>query len=700
MKRLLLFLLLIAPCLGLFGQNECPFLPDQKLITPGVFYYPEHWPGSQWDRDFRNMASMGFEYVHMGEFAWAFLEPEEGIYDFEWLDKAISHAAKHGLKVMLCTPTATTPVWIGIRYPETYLVDAHYRRGEHGSRQNNSLADPKFRELAGKMTEALARRYGRHPAVWGWQLDNEPEAKEDYSPSSQEGFRRWLADRYRTIDRLNEAWGTAFWSLHYNEFDEISIHNTASIVWWGNNPHALLDFKRYTAWVQAGFLDEQAALLRKHIDPRQFITTNYAGLPGNADPRLTRNIDFPSFTAYPNGGSSNLGEMGFRLGNPDPLMLCNDYYRPMKGCYGILEIQPGQVNWGSPNPLLLPGTLRMWLWHCVGAGAKLASSYRYRQVLYGVEQYHGGIVENDGITPSQGGKDYMQFIREVNEIEKYTDPQALLPPDYAKKACALLFSHENMWDQNRQPQRREWNLLSFAMKYQRIMKSFGAPVGYISENDDFSEYPLLIVPAYQSVDEVLIEKWRKYAENGGDLVITCRTGVKNRDGHFWEGDWAEPMEELIGAEIAAYDMLPESARGQIDLGGRLYSWHTWADILNVFHDDEMTGQYRNTFYDGAGAVVTRKIGKGSVTYIGAETEKNQMEKDLLRTLLQNRGVPVPEYPEGLFTYWRNGIRIAVNYASTAFSFPLPDNAVILLGEKIIEPAGVLIWKDSDKFQKK
>lgn len=681
-------------CFVLSAQAQDPnrFFPADRLITPGVFYYPEHWPETQWERDFKNMADMGFQYVHMAEFSWAFLEPSEGVYQFGWLDRAVELAAKYGLKVILCTPTATTPVWMGIKYPETYLMYNNYLRGEHGSRQSNSNANAKYRELSAKIVHELGKRYGKNPNVWGWQLDNEPESKEDYSPSAQAAFRTWLKDKYKSVEQLNKSWGTAFWGMQYAHFDEINIHNPAIIGWWGNNPHALLDFKRFMAWVQADFLDEQATILRQYISNNQFITTNYVAVPGNSDPRLTKNLDFIAYTSYPNSGSPNLGTNGFRMGDPNRLMLANDYFRPVKGVTGVLEIQPGQVNWGNPNALLLPGTVRMWLWHALAGGAKLASSYRYRQVLYGVEQYHAGIIENDGITLAQGGKEYVQFISEVKKLEQL-GLNKTIPTHYAAKKSAILWSHSNLWDQNRQPQNSNWSIWNHTLKYHRTLHALGAPVNYVSETDDWSDYFMLIVPAYQFVDSALVAKWTSYAENGGNLVITCRTATKTRDGHFWEAGWGAPLYDLIGAKVKAYDMLPGYQNATVTMSGVDYKWSLWGELLEPSNNEYALANYTDQFYAGKTAVTQRTVGKGTVTYIGVDTKDSQLEKELLKGLFTSQKLPVNNLPEGVLAYWRDGFWIAVNYRSETFELELPANATIIIGEKNIQPAGVLVWKE-------
>lgn len=492
---------------------------------------------------------------------------------------------------------------------------------------------------------------------------------------------------------MNDAWGTAFWSLTYASFDQIEIHNTGLTGWWGNNPHAVLDYKRFNADLEADFLNAQAKILRKYIEPNQFITTNYVAVVTNADPRKSTDLDFPAFTSYPNGGAANLGELGFRLGNHTSLMQAYDFFRPINGVTGVMEIQPGQVNWGSVNPLLLPGTFRMWLWHGFAAGGKFASSYRYRQVLYGVEQYHAGVMKNDGVTPSQGGKEYIQFNKELDKLRGEYDSKAKLPDAIGKRSTAILWSHENLWDQNRQPQSNQWNLWSHLLKYHKLLKAAGAPVDYITEFDDFSKYPTLVVPAYQSIDSALVAKFETYANNGGTLILTSRTGMKKRNGHFWEAGWCAPIYDLIGASIEEYDMLPSWGKATVDYQGESYRWNNWADLLVPFPKTEVWATYSDQFYKGRAAIVNRKVGKGSVTYIGVDTDDAALEKSVMTRLFEERNIELEDYPEGVYAYWRDGFMVAVNYGSSEQKLELPKNAKILIGDDLLQPADVVVWKE-------
>jgi beta-galactosidase len=675
------------------SQEVSRFFPERELITTGIYYYPEHWKESQWERDIKKIAEMGYEFVHVAEFAWFKMEPSAGKFEFAWLDNVVRLCAKYKLKVLMCTPSATTPAWMRINYPETFIMDGHYIRAEHGTRGLGSIVNATYRRFVERIVTEMAKRYGRDKHVIGWQLDNEPDAKPDYSPSSQEAFRQWLKNRYKTIEALNVAWGTAFWSQWYSNFEQVIIPNTTIVGWWGNNPHALLDFKRYAADAQAGFLDFQAGILRRHISKEQYITTNYTAVCTGSDPGRTKQLDFATYTAYPNGGSDNIGKLGFRLGNSRAILFAAEYYKSTGGVSGVMEIQPGPVNWGSYNPLLLPGTVRMWLYHTFAAGGKLACSYRFRQINYSAEQYHAGVLLTDGVTPSPGGEDYMQFMKEIKDLRKQYKPGTKMPEKLAARSTAILWNLENYWTIDRQKQTWQWDTWNYPIKFMEIARSLGAPVDVIPETAGFSKYKFLIVPAYEMVDTALVKKWNEYVINGGHLIITCRTATKDRMGHFREAPMADPISGLTGARIKASDMLSGNASGEILAKTGRYHWNNWADLLAPDNNTEVLATYDNQFYKGAAAVTRRKAGKGSVTYIGVDTDDSKLEKDLLRDLYVAAGATTDDYPPGVFVYWRDGFYIAVNYSSNDYSMNLPQSATILVGEKILKPAGVLVWNE-------
>lgn len=694
-KWIILFAVtVLIPAAALKSQAVSRFFPDSNLVTPGIYYYPEHWRENQWERDIKKISEMGFEFVHLAEFAWFKMEPEEGKFDFAWLDKVVNLCSKYNLKVLLCTPSPTTPSWMRLNYPETFIMDGHYIRAENGTRGLNSIVNPRFRAFVQKIVTEMALRYGNNKNIIGWQIDNEPGAAADYSPSSQEAFRTWLKNKYKTVQALNIAWGTAFWSQWFNNFSQVIIPNTNLVGWWGNNPHALLDFKRYTADAQAEFLDLQAGILRSYVSKDQYITTNYTAVCTGSDPRRTKKLDFATYTAYPNGGNDNIGELGFRLGNSKAILFAAEYYKSVGGITGGMEIQPGPVNWGNYNPLLLPGTVRMWLYHVFAAGGKLACSYRFRQILYSAEQYHSGIIQTDGVTPSQGGEEYMQFNNEIKELRKQYKQPVEMPVKLKAKSTAILWNLENYWTIDRQKQTGQWDTWNYPVKFLEIAKSFGAPTDIIPETADFSKYKFLIVPAYEMADSALVKKWNDYVTTGGHLIITCRTATKDRMGHFWEAATAAPITGLIGAQVTATDMLSSHGKGDVMMHSGHYLWNNWADLL-VPHDSgtAVIAAYDNQFYKGKAAVVQRHIGKGSVTYIGVDTDDAKLEKDILREVYENAGATTESYPEGVYVYWRDGFYIAVNYSSENYTVKVPQAGKIIIGDATVKPAGVLVWAE-------
>lgn len=670
-----------------YGQQQ--WFNDKDLTLTGTYYYPEHWPEEQWERDFKKMKELGFEFTHFAEFAWAQLEPEEGKYNFEWLDKAVDMAHQQGLKVVMCTSTATPPVWLTRKYPEILIKQEDGTILDHGARQHASFASPIYRELSYKMIKELAKHYGKDSRIMGWQLDNEPAVQFDYNTAAEESFRDFLRQKYdNNIVALNDAWGTAFWSEVYANFNEITLPKTAQMFM---NHHQILDYRRFAASQTNEFLDEQAKLIKQYSN-NQWVITNY--IPNYEEGHIggSPNLDFQCYTRYMvYGDNEGIGRRGYRVGNPLRIALANDFFRPFQGTYGVMELQPGQVNWGGINPQPLPGAIRLWLWSVFAGGSDFVCTYRFRQPLYGTEQYHYGIVGTDGVTVTPGGYEFEQFINEIKELRKRSIAREVKPADYTNRQAAILFNHENSWSIERQKQNRTWNTFGHIEKYYNALKSFGAPVDFINESKDLSSYPIVIVPAYQLADEELVNHWMKYAENGGNLVLTCRTAQKDRFGRLPERRFGSMIDQLTGNEMEFYDLLLPEDPGKVMMDGKEYTWNTWGEVLIPGKDSKVWASYVDEFYEGKPAITTRKLGKGTVTYVGVDSNDGLLEKNILQKLYGELQIPIMDLPYGVTIEYRNGMGIVLNYGDKPYDFILPKNAEILIGSTKIPTAGVLVF---------
>lgn len=692
MTRDALLALALSAC-ALSAQNPVQFFNPSDLMRIGVYYYPEAWPERQWERDIANIKKLGLEFVHMGEFAWAFMEPQEGKFDFEWLEKNVQLSAKHGLKVVLCTPSATPPAWLVRSHPETLMVDERGRRMNHGSREHACWSVPLYRSYVAKIVTELARRFGNSPNVWGWQIDNELShygKRYCYCSFCQAKFRDWLKSKYGTIENLNRDWGNAFWSQMYQSFDQVQIPNQDELV-QQINPHAQLDFQRWFAAEAADYIRFQADLLRKWTK-NQWITTNFMNMHGDVYPPLSGgDLDIITWTIYPVHGNLNEGPLGFRLGDGAQMSFMHDFTRPINGNQGIMELQPGQVNWGAVNPMPYPGAIRMWILRAFAGGAKFVCTYRYRQPLYGGELYHNGLAETDGVAPSFGGREYAQAMKEIELLRRHYRPGAAEPKQYAARRTALLYNFDNRWDIDNHTQTVRWNTAGHMLKYYKALKSLGAPVDVITEDKDFSRYPFLAAPAYQLLDEKLVQRFTGYAQAGGHLILSCRTGHKDRRGHLWEAPWAGPIHDLIGAKILGYDVLPQPVKGKVQASEKTYEWGSWGEMLEPRAGTSVLARYADHFYSGKPAAVSRKLGKGTVTYIGVDSLAGDLEKDLMAGVFRQAGVAVQNFDSQFLVDWRDGFWIATNFSSKKQVAPVPPGAKLLIGTKELDPAGVAIW---------
>ncbi len=373
-------LTLAAPLTPGRARAELPAIPAPAL---GVAWYPEQWPESRWETDLQQMQAAHVRWVRIAEFSWSALEPREGDYRLDWLARAIRAAERHGVRVVLGTPTATPPAWLTAAHPETLRIGRDGRRVEHGSRLQYDWTSPLYRRLSAEVIRRMADRFGHDPNVIGWQVDNEYE-EESYGPNVRMLFQAWLKRRYATLDALNLRWATAYWSQTYSDWSQVPIPPQR-----GANPGLSMSWRLFVTDTWVDYQKAQLDVLRARIDPRQKITTNSLGEHESYDSYATsRDLDFVSFDDYIGSGHADPIDQGYVL---------DQFHGFKRQNFWIMETQPGHVNWAGVNNSLDRGEARAIAWLAVGHGVDALGYWQWAPALNGQEQYHGTLVGPDGL---------------------------------------------------------------------------------------------------------------------------------------------------------------------------------------------------------------------------------------------------------------------------------------------------------------
>lgn len=596
--------------------------PPQRRISLGSAWYPEQWPESRWDADLALMEKAHMNVVRVGEFAWSTEEPSEGHYDFGWLDRAIALAAKHHIAVVLATPTDAPPAWLTSKYPDTLGTDAEGHRREHGNRRQFSYSSPRYRTFCRQIVAQLAKRFGHNPNVIGWQIDNE-YTDESFDAATRVQFQQFLRAKYKTLDNLNRHWTTAYWSQTYTAWDQIPMESTHG------NPGLLLDHKHFVTKTWRSFQQNQIDALRPLILPNQFITTNIGGLAwsDNWDHyRITEDLSLASWDDYVGQGHLNVVRNA----------MLNDFVRGWKHQnFWVMETEPGSVNWAPVNNALDRGETRALAWQTVGHGADAVLYWQWRSALGGQEQYHGAIVGPDG-TP-------LPIYTEIQQLGKdFVAASPALEGTSPKSDVAMLFTYDSRWAIDFQQHSKLYDQQQVLLDFYRPLESIAQSVDVVEATAPLDNYKLVVAPSLNVIPQSLANHLLAYVRGGGHLILGPRSGMKDEYNALNTERQPGPLVPALGGRVEQYYAL----EGSIPVGDGTAS--IWAEQLST-SDPATKVKLRygksNGWLDGQPAMLTRALGKGSITYLGTLPDAALMHS-LMQTAAADAGVhaafgPVP-----------------------------------------------------------
>jgi len=638
---------------------------DAPPIAFGVAWYPEHWPEERWDTDLALMKAAGFNTVRIAEFAWSRMEPQEGAFEFEWLDRAIAAARRHGMWVVLGTPTAAPPAWMTHDYPDTLRVAEDGQRARHGGRRHFSFTSPRYREFARRIAGEMAERYGNHPGVVGWQIDNEV-GPPSFDESAVAAWHAFLHERYGSIDTLNERWTTQYWSQRYNNFEQIPLVSSGQ-----HNPGLLLEYRHFVTDVWTDYVRNQVEAIRQHADPRQLITTNSMHWNAGYDhTKLHEAVDFASWDAYVPDGRPVWINLA---GNHD---LVHGYKQRN---FWLMETQPGRTDWVELNRALDPGQVRELAWQAVAHGADAVLYWQWRSALGGQEQYFGTLLGPDG-TPAPIYQEVQQIGREFAEAGPALE--GTVPRDQV----AMLYSYDSRWAIDYQRHNNAFDPLEQFQSYYAPLRRQSQGVAILSPDQDFSRYPLVVAPALNVVTQEQAQRLAEYVRAGGHLVLGPRSGMKDDANMMWPQKQPGPLSDLVGAQVEQFYALDE----KVPLAGGIGAGEAeiWAEVLEPQAEDvEVLQRYAapDSWLGTSAAAVTRKVGRGTVTYLGAWLEPELLER-FVGQALANAGVTpiLPGTPEGVEVSERTGegkrLLVLINHGEEAATIAVPAGARSVVGE--------------------
>lgn len=610
-------------------------------ILYGGDYNPEQWLDSPEIllKDIEYMKKAGINTVTVGVFSWAFLEPEEGVYSFDWLEEIMDRLYENGISIILGTPSGARPKWMSDRYPEVLRVSESRVRYLFGGRHNHCYTSPVYRQKIKDINTALVKRFASHKGVILWHISNE-FGGECHCPFCQNAFREWLEKKYTTIEAVNQAWCTAFWSHSYQSFNQIE---SPSSIGEGQVHGLTLDWKRFVTHQTTDFATWEIKALRE-AGATQPTTVNlmydYKGL--NYD-KLVKDVDIVSWDSYP------VWHRQEDIVTARDNGMQHDYMRSLKHKpFLLMESSPSSTNWQGISKLKRPGLLSAASLQAVAHGSESILYFQIRQNRGGSEKFHGAVIDH------YGGEDTRVF-QEVKELGKDLSGLAEIVGSQMKSPVALIYDIENRWalEDSQGPRNDGLFYHEAVMKSYQALRRLGLNVDVISQERDISGYQLVVAPMLYLFRENIEEKIRDYVGNGGNFVLTYWSGIVDAGDRCFVGGNPHQLQDVFGLRRTETDSLYDGEVNQMVPGvdsifTREYECRNLCDLIQTDGADAYL-YYGSEFYKGMPVVTKNQYQKGSAYYVGADAEQ-ALYDDLYKQIIAEHGILLPvtgEIPDGI-----------------------------------------------------
>lgn len=622
-----------------------PLFPKVAALLHGADYNPEQWenyPGII-EKDITMMQQAKCNVMSVGIFSWAKLEPREGEYDFAWLDAVIEKLYAAGIHIFLATPSGARPAWMSQKYPEVLRVGRDRVSALHGGRHNHCMTSPVYREKTLKINRLLAERYSQHPAVLGWHISNE-YGGECHCGLCQQKFRDWLKARYKTLDALNHAWWSTFWSHTYTDWSQIESPAPQGEV----SIHGLnLDWRRFNTAQVSDFCRHEVAPL-KAVNADLPVTTNFMEYFYDYDYwQLAKEIDFISWDSYP---------MWHREKEETTLAcytaMYHDMMRSLKGGkpFVLMESTPSTTNWQPISKLKKPGMHILSSLQAVAHGADSVQYFQWRKSRGSVEKFHGAVIDHVGHLDTRVGR----------EVSKLGDMLARLSPVAGCRTearVAIVFDQQSRWamDDAAGPRNMGLEYEKTVNEHYRPFWEKGIAVDVIDADQPLSQYALVIAPMLYMVRQGFAERAEAFVAEGGHLVTTYWSGIVDETDLCFTGGFPGPLRKLLGIWAEEIDCLGEGERNLVQgLAGNasgLQGPYQVRHLCELIHTEtaQALATYRDDFYAGRPAVTVNRFGNGKAWHVASRNDL-QFQRDFFAGIINELALPQAvdaDFPPGV-----------------------------------------------------